>query len=245
MKNDPAAEAIKLVDGDRQSDYGHPLDNWGGTAKIWSVILSKKLKADITAEEAALCMVGVKLSREAFKPNFDNRVDGCGYFRVEQMCIEERERRLTSGAEMTKTLLGKMAESVDDIERKGGPDKVREEIKEKYIQVKQESFNMNAPFDAVEKEQKRIQQSFLNEPIVAPSAKREFAKQLDTEEAERQNEEIVNSGDGPLLGGRPPVKIFDGVIPSIDRIKKRVEVDEDNATLSDWKRNKDNTDAKS
>ena len=83
------AEAQRLVNGDRQSDYGHPLDNFGDVAAIWSVIL----RTPITAEQAALCMVGLKLARQSNKGKRDNLVDLAGYTQVVEMIETERERR--------------------------------------------------------------------------------------------------------------------------------------------------------
>lgn len=80
-------EAQRLVYGDRQDSYGHPADDFGRTAKIWSAILG----VDVTAKQAALCMVGVKISRECNAPKRDNRVDGAGYFAV----ADRIERRLS------------------------------------------------------------------------------------------------------------------------------------------------------
>lgn len=82
-------EAKGLVHGARRATYDHPLDNHERIAKIWSGILG----VDITAEQAAMCMVGVKLSREAFKPKRDNVVDLAGYALVLWEIREERARR--------------------------------------------------------------------------------------------------------------------------------------------------------
>lgn len=71
-------EATNLVHGPRQESYGSPLTNWGRTAKIWSVILG----VEVTPEQAALCMVGVKLARQVHKPARDNLVDIAGYIGV-------------------------------------------------------------------------------------------------------------------------------------------------------------------
>jgi len=71
-------EADRLVYGDREEKYGHPGDDYGRTAKLWSAILGH----DVTAKQAALCMVAVKLSREVNAPQRDNLVDGAGYFAV-------------------------------------------------------------------------------------------------------------------------------------------------------------------
>lgn len=68
-------EAAKIVDNDRNEAYDHPFDNFTRIAKVWSGILD----LEITPEQVGLCMVGVKLAREAFKPKQDNIVDGIGY----------------------------------------------------------------------------------------------------------------------------------------------------------------------
>ena len=82
-------EAQRLVHGDRGEAYGHPLDDFGRTAKIWSAILG----IDVQPEQVALCMVGVKISREVNKPKRDNRADGAGYFETLDMVVTEREKR--------------------------------------------------------------------------------------------------------------------------------------------------------
>lgn len=89
----PHIEADQLVNGARQANYGHPLDNFTGTAGIWNGIVHKKLKEPLTAEDVALCMVGVKLSRETHVPKRDNLVDAHGYLMTYQMVKDERVRR--------------------------------------------------------------------------------------------------------------------------------------------------------
>jgi len=81
--------AIDLVNNDRQKDYDHPLDNFTRIAKIWSAILG----VDVLPEQVALCMVGVKIAREAHAPKSDNIVDGVGYFLTLAKVIEERKNR--------------------------------------------------------------------------------------------------------------------------------------------------------
>lgn len=82
-------EAESLVHGPRGVDYGHPLDDFSRTALIWTAIL----ETNITPEQVALCMVGLKLSREVHKPKRDNIVDAHGYLMTYRMVQDERALR--------------------------------------------------------------------------------------------------------------------------------------------------------
>jgi hypothetical protein len=75
-------EAAKIVTQDRNANYGDPEINFSRTAKIWSVILGH----DITNEQVAMMMVGLKMARFAHGSKFqpDTWIDiagyaGCGY----------------------------------------------------------------------------------------------------------------------------------------------------------------------
>ncbi len=72
---DILSEAHALVYGDRQQSYSHPLNDYTRTAKIWSAILDK----EITAEQAILCMIGVKMSRLCHSLKHDSICDLAGY----------------------------------------------------------------------------------------------------------------------------------------------------------------------
>lgn len=87
--DDIASYAAQLVQKDRNADYDHPLDNFTRIARIWEVILD----APVTAEQVALCMVGVKIGREVHKTKLDNTVDGIGYFLTLAMVQQERAER--------------------------------------------------------------------------------------------------------------------------------------------------------
>jgi len=87
-------EADCLVNGDRQQAYGHPLDDFLRTAKIWSAILG----IAVTPEQVGLCMAGLKISRECNKHHRDNLVDGAGYLATVEKVIDEKRNRLSDGA---------------------------------------------------------------------------------------------------------------------------------------------------
>ena len=84
-------EAKRIVHGERGENYGHPFEDFSRTAKIWSAIMD----IEVTPEQVALCMIGVKISREVNRPKRDNIVDGAGYFETLDMVKKERKRRET------------------------------------------------------------------------------------------------------------------------------------------------------
>jgi hypothetical protein len=96
--------AYNLVRGPRRNDYGHPLDDYTRTGRIWGAILDGWLRRlgflddshelpPVPPRLACLMMQGVKVSREVNAPKRDNRVDGAGYWDCVQLIVEEEERR--------------------------------------------------------------------------------------------------------------------------------------------------------
>ena len=83
-------EAYRLTGGDRRSDYGHPIDDFTRTGRLWGAILGIP---DVPPERVGLCMTALKLSRECNKPKRDNLVDAAGYVRTVDMVYAERARR--------------------------------------------------------------------------------------------------------------------------------------------------------
>mgnify|MGYP001385001928 CR=1 FL=1 len=85
------AEAIRITDGARQADYGHPRDDFARTALMWTGILGGKLRegAEVTAADVPLCMIAVKLARQSHRHKRDNLVDIAGYSRTAAMVAGE------------------------------------------------------------------------------------------------------------------------------------------------------------
>ena len=64
-----------LVVEERKAQYDDRERNHTRIATIWSVVFGHP----VTPEQVAMCMIGLKLAREVYKPSRDNRVDICGY----------------------------------------------------------------------------------------------------------------------------------------------------------------------
>jgi hypothetical protein len=83
------SEADKLIHGDRQKTYSHPFNDFTRTAKIWSAILG----CDVTAEQVALCMIGIKISRLCATPDHrDSLIDIAGYAGTIEMLWERMKK---------------------------------------------------------------------------------------------------------------------------------------------------------
>lgn len=82
-------EADELVNGDRREAYGHPFDDYSRTAALWSQVLGH----EVSVEQAILCMICVKLSRECNRHGRDNLVDLAGYAACLDAVHSERARR--------------------------------------------------------------------------------------------------------------------------------------------------------
>ncbi len=89
-------EAKRLTTRDRNDTYGHPLDDFRRTAKMWSALFG----IEITPEKAQLAMMCVKISRLVKSPNHrDSVVDIAGYANCYDMTVIERKKRDLSYAE--------------------------------------------------------------------------------------------------------------------------------------------------
>ena len=89
-------EANQLTSGKRNEDYGDPGPDWDTAAAIWTAILHHAGLLPtgwcITARQAILCMIAVKMVREAHGHKRDNLTDIAGYARCLSIVMgDERE----------------------------------------------------------------------------------------------------------------------------------------------------------
>lgn len=92
------SEADRLVNGDRNVDYGDPISDFRTTAEMWSAYLSRRLGSPVSLEphDVAAMMMCLKISRISWVPDKeDNWVDLAGYAACGWDCVLEEN----SGAE--------------------------------------------------------------------------------------------------------------------------------------------------
>ena len=79
--NDIILEANRLINGERQDQYGRPEDSFAAIAKVWTGLLANKLRpnVDISPADVALLMTGLKLARYTNRAGRDDVVDAHGY----------------------------------------------------------------------------------------------------------------------------------------------------------------------
>lgn len=87
-----AQEAHRLVYGDRNEAYGHPIFDMTRSADMFTALLRDKLRAGVRLEAEDICqaMICVKQSRQRNKEKRDNLVDTAGYAVVGQKIMEWR-----------------------------------------------------------------------------------------------------------------------------------------------------------
>lgn len=88
-------EANNIIHGERNKDYGHPLDNHSTTAQMWSAYINRKFGTNISLDAEDVCWLNIlqKASRDANLRKRDNWVDAAGYAGNIEMAQEERARR--------------------------------------------------------------------------------------------------------------------------------------------------------
>ena len=88
-------EAYRLITGDRNNSYGHPLDDYQRTVNIFHAMTG----IEMTAEQGVLFMTAMKLSRlchnlEQGVVHQDSLIDAAGYLGCLSMIDVERPRRV-------------------------------------------------------------------------------------------------------------------------------------------------------
>ena len=91
-------EAAALIYGDRNRDYGTPLDNHSTTAALWNAYIAalvRRGKPELDAEDVCWMNILQKISREATTGTGkrDTVVDICGYSGNIEMVRDEIKRR--------------------------------------------------------------------------------------------------------------------------------------------------------
>lgn len=82
LRDRPLDEAKRLINADRNKEYGEPVENFRDIAEMMTVLIRPILKegARVRVEHVAMMMMAVKLSRMTTSPDkLDTWVDICGY----------------------------------------------------------------------------------------------------------------------------------------------------------------------
>ena len=81
-------DAATLVNGQRNRDYGEPIDNFERIAVGWRVLLG----ADVTPHQVALCMAWLKMARLCETPTHeDSYVDAAAYAALAAQLVAEQD----------------------------------------------------------------------------------------------------------------------------------------------------------
>ena len=95
-------DACKVALNSRGQHYGKVLENHNRIAKIWSIILG----SDVTEEQVALMMVGLKVARLIETPDHqDSILDIAGYAAVMSECVEEKKTKTKTTDKQTEGYL--------------------------------------------------------------------------------------------------------------------------------------------
>ena len=89
LRSECLAEAMDLITGPRNQEYGEPIHNFERIANGWSIILNKIIEP----HEVALCMAWLKIARLVETPmHQDSYTDGAAYMALAwQLANEEGE----------------------------------------------------------------------------------------------------------------------------------------------------------
>lgn len=95
-RTDILNEAIKLINGERNSTYGDPLDDFATTAGMWNIYVQRIIEArgtlDIKPHDVAVMMNLLKISRISWSPEKrDHWADLAGYTGCGWDCVVRQD----------------------------------------------------------------------------------------------------------------------------------------------------------
>ena len=76
MRGTILTEALEIINGERQDQYGNPEDSFEVIADLWNSILGPSY---VTPRDVCLLMALFKLGREVHQKKRDNLIDAVGY----------------------------------------------------------------------------------------------------------------------------------------------------------------------
>jgi len=83
MRGSVLAEAVDVINGERQDVYGEPEDSFFLIADFWSVYLGKKYEdVCLSREDVAMMMTLFKIAMEMCQHKRDNVRDAAGYLGI-------------------------------------------------------------------------------------------------------------------------------------------------------------------
>lgn len=93
IRRDVLMLAADLVDGDRNSTYGDPLQDFRRTATYWTTYLEGIGDRPLLPHDVAAMMSLLKISRISWSPDHkDHWVDLAGYAACGHDCVEREDR---------------------------------------------------------------------------------------------------------------------------------------------------------
>ena len=77
------SDAIDVINGERQDQYGSPEDSFALIAEYWETYLqSNNCDVSVDSKDVAMMMVLFKIARQANQHKRDNLVDAVGYLGI-------------------------------------------------------------------------------------------------------------------------------------------------------------------
>lgn len=92
-------EAQELLHGARMEEYGPPRESFERIARMWSIVLD----TEVSAEQVALCMIQMKVSRAIYSNKRDSFVDIAGYAGTLELLHDESNHRWAEEAQALDT----------------------------------------------------------------------------------------------------------------------------------------------